>query len=276
MKKQICLTLALSLLLSGCAQAEKEESLGPGLYTTVVQYSGENESEEKYLQIAQRSQRLLALLEEKAGAFVMDAYNYQAMDDKGTPLYTMNTLQYPEEIAPNGRTIRVSRNYFLHNPVETADGIDLLEELVYDDNTLNLLVSEQYRELEEQIIAAHRERFYFEKVTAENDYNEMAGRPGRLELTEEELTVYIIYVKQGQRYFTFRSDCAKGTDNWIQDPVVQIYTGNIHCGYAHSFLTQWLYFPVEGETEPYEVIRPWVEECGAGESVQRVERAYEG
>ena len=43
-------------------------------------------------QIAQRSQKLLALLEEKAGAFVMDAYNYQAMDDEGTPLYAMNKM----------------------------------------------------------------------------------------------------------------------------------------------------------------------------------------
>jgi len=276
MKKQTCFALALALLLGGCAQAKEEEQpRGPGIYTTVVHYSGENESEEKYLEIAQRSQRLVALLEEKAGAFVMDAYNYQDMDDEGTPLYTMNTLQYPEEIAPNGRCIRVSKNYFLHNPIEMADGSDLLEQIVYDDLTLNLLVPERYRELEDQIVEAHRERFYFEKVTAENDYNEMAHRPERLELTERDLSIHIIYVKDGQRYFTYRSDCAGGTEGWIEDPVVQLYTGNIHCNYAHSFLTQWLYFP-SGEGDAYETIRPWVEECGAAESVQRADRAYEG
>jgi len=275
MKKQTCLALALVLLLGGCAQAEEARPQGPGIYTTVVQYSGEDESEERYLQIAQRSQKLVARLEEKAGAFVMDAYNYQAMDDEGTPLYTRNDLHWPEEIAPNGRCIRVSRNYFLHVPIETADGADLLEQIDYDDLTLNVLVPEQYRDLEEEIVAAHRERFYFEKVTAENDYNEMAGRPERLDLTPEDLSIHIIYVKDGQRYFTYRADCAGATDGWITDPVVQIYTGNIHCNYAHSFLTQWLYFP-SAEGDAYETIRPWIEEQGAQESVQRVERAYEG
>ena len=274
MTKAAACALALSLLLCGCAPAAQEDR-EPGIYTTVVTYSGEDDNA-KYLEIAQRSQELLALLEEKVGAFVMDAYNYQAMDDDGTPLYTLNDLRYPEEIAPNGRTIRVSRNYFLHNPIETADGTDLAQQLVYEDNTLNLLVPQQYRELEDQIIEAHREWFYFEKVTAENSYNELAGRPERLELPEEELTVHIIYVKEGQRYFTYRADCAPDTEHWIEDPIVQVYTGNIHCNYAHSILSQWCYFPSEGETAAYDVIRPYVEQCGGEESVKRVEKAFEG
>lgn len=205
------------------------------------------------------------------GAFVMEAYNYQAMDEKGTPLYTMNSHSYPQEFAPTGRTVRVSKNYFLYNPVETADGSDLAESLVYDDLTLNLLVPEQYRDREEEIELAYRERFYFEKVVAENDYNEMAGLPDRLELAGEDLTVHMIYVKDGQRYFTYRSDCALGTGNYITDPVVQVYTGNIHCNYAHSFLTQWLYLPFEGTgEEAYETIQPYIEACGAEESVRQV------
>ena len=68
----------------------------------MVYNSGEDESGAKYLEIAQRSQKLLALLEEKAGAFVVDAYNYQTMDDDGTPLYTMNNPEFPIEIAPAG------------------------------------------------------------------------------------------------------------------------------------------------------------------------------
>lgn len=281
MKKQCIYALCgLLMFLSACGQAveekEQESERQGGLYATVVHYTGENESEARYLEIAGRSQKLLALLEENCGGFVMDAYNYQSTDEEGTPLYTMNTHSYPVEIAPTGYSIRVSRNYFVHNPIETADGSDLTGQLVYNDLTLNLLVPEQYRDREEEIAAAYRERFYFEKVTAENDYNEMAGIPDRLELNEEDLNIHIIYVKDGQKYFTFRADCAQETGNWIKDPVVQVYTGNIHCNYAHSFLSQWFYLPFEGTPEEaYESIRPWVEDCGAGESVQRVELAYE-
>ena len=80
--------LAALLTLAGCAGKEPPEPKWKDpLYRTVVYNSGEDESDAKYLEIAQRSQKLLALLEEKAGAFVMDAYNYQTMDDEGTPPY---------------------------------------------------------------------------------------------------------------------------------------------------------------------------------------------
>ena len=58
----------------------------------------------------------------------------------------------------------------------------------------------------------------------------------------DENTEVSIYVKDGQSYFTFRSDCASTTDNRIVDPIVMIYTSNIHCNYAHSIVSQWLYF----------------------------------
>ena len=78
--------LAVLLVLAGCAGNEPAEpKWEEHLYRTVVYNSGEDESDAKYLEIAQRSQKLLSLLEEKTGAFVMDAYNYQTVDDEGTP-----------------------------------------------------------------------------------------------------------------------------------------------------------------------------------------------
>ena len=95
--------LAALLVLVGCAGKEPvEPKWEDPLYRAVVYNSGEDESDAKYVEIAQRSQKLLALLEEKAGAFVVDAYNYQTMDDDGTPLYTMNNPEFPIEIAPAG------------------------------------------------------------------------------------------------------------------------------------------------------------------------------
>ena len=241
------------------------------IYTTQVQYTGEDDPVQ-YLEIAARSAHLLAELEDKAGAFVADFYNYQAMDDAGTPLYTMNGMQFAEEIDPNRHCIRVSRNYFAHNPIETADGSNLTEQFVYDDLTLNLLVPEKYQDMEEDIVAAHRERFYFEKVEAENSYNQEAGISDRINIAKEDLKINIIYVKDGQDYFSFRSDCAPQTGCHVEDPVVQIYTGNIHCNYAHSFMSQWVYIPSEAESaeEAYQEISDMIRSCGAEESVQKL------
>ena len=174
--KKLVITLCASVLLAGCThtQSSRENPKWEDceqIYKTVVQYSNENDSTEKYLEIAERSDQLFQQLEENVDAFVMDAYNYQSIDDDGTPLYTMNTLSlsYSLEIAPNGQSIQVSRNYFLFNPIETADGSDLVEQIIYDDMTLNLLVPEKYQEMEEQIIESYRADFFFRKVTATND-----------------------------------------------------------------------------------------------------------
>ena len=265
--------LATLLVLAGCAGKESAEpKWEEPLYRTVVYNSGEDESSAKYLEIAQRSQKLLALLEEKTGAFIMDAYNYQTMDDEGTPLYTMNSPEAPIEIAPAGMSIQVSQEYFKWNPIETVDGSELTKQFVLDDLTLNLLVPDRYHDMEQEILAAWREYFYFEKVEAENYYNEIAGREERLNIKENQLNVNIIYVKDGQKYFTYRGDCASADGNWITDPLVQIYTGNIHCNYAHSFLTQWTYIPSEAGSpeKAYEEIAPYILECGAQESLKEL------
>lgn len=266
--KLIFALLGIVVLLTHCGRpAEKTEP--QTLYTTVVHNSGEDESTGKYLEIAQRSEKLAAMLEEKAGAFVMCAYNYQDMDGEGTPLYEFNGLSIPVEVDPHGRCVTVSRNYFDVNPIETVDGRPVEELLVEDDMTMNLLVPDMYRDMEAEIAAAHREDFYFQKVTAENDYNELAGIPDRLDISPDSLHINIIYVKDGQSYPSYRADCLP-----VTDPVAQVYTGNIHCNYAHSFVSQWLYFPTQAADAQaaYQEIAPYVEACGAGESVQNVKK----
>lgn len=83
----------------------------------------------------------------------------------------------------------------------------------------------------------------------------------------------VIYVEDGQRYPVYREDIVS-EDGFITDPVVQVYTGNIHCNYAHSNLSQWTYFYSDsGDPEKAcEDIRPYIEQCGAGESLQSVKR----
>lgn len=271
-KAALLLVFCLFVLgaMSGCRKTPDKS--GQYLYTTVLHNSEEDESTERYLEIARRSQELLPLLEENAGVFVVNAYNFQDLDGEGTPLYTMNGMDLPEEIDPNGRCISVDESYLTLNGIQVADGGQLADLLVHDDLIQNLLVPEQFRDREADIIKAYRARFYFEKVTAENNYNEDAGLSKRLELSEDDLTINLIYVKAGQRWPVYREDLVC-EDGLITDPVVQVYTGNIHCNYAHSILSQWTYF-YSGEADPdkaYEALRPYIEQCGAGESLRSVE-----
>lgn len=57
--------------------------------------------------------------------------------------------------------------------------------------------------------------------------------------------------------------------------MVEVYTGNVHCNYAHSLLSQWSYFYADTDDpkEAFELLRPSVEACGAAESFQKVELA---
>ncbi len=268
-KTALCLALCLcALVLFGCQKGG--EKSGQHLYTTVLKYSGEDDPQ-TYLEIAKRSQELLPLLEENAGAFVMNAYNFQDIDGEGTPLYEMNRMDLPVEIDPAGYCVSVDKNYLDIHGITTGGGIPASESLVIDDRTQNILVPEKYRDREQDIIEAYRSRFYFEKVEAENSYNEDAGLGELLGLNESDLTVNIIYVKDGQKYPVYREDiiCEDGS---ITDPIVQVYTGNIHCNYAHSNLSQWTYFFSDKKSpeEAYEALRPYVEQCGAEKSLQSV------
>lgn len=271
--KKTALFLALCLcamVLFGCNNNERKSE--QYLYATALKYSGEDDPK-AYLEIAGRSQKLLALLEEKAVVFVMNAYNFQDIDGEGTPLYEMNQTDLPVEIDPAGYCISVDKNYLDIHGIKTAEGSPAGEGLVMDDRTQNILVPEKYKDQEQDIIKTYRDRFFFEKVEAENSYNEEAGFPERLALNHEDLYVNIIYVEDGQKYPVYR-DGLITEDGTITDPVVQVYTGSIHCNYAHSDLSQWTYFYSDREDpgEAYETIRPYIEQCGAGESLQSVEQ----
>lgn len=248
------------------------------LYRLKMQNTGEDTSTERYLQIAERSWKAFEVLEEKCGLMLMDAYNYQDADGEGTPLYTLNNSKYPQEISPNGKCIQVNENYLIAHPVETADGADLFSQIAYSDTDRYILVPEKYRSQEADILKAYKEDFYFEKVTAEDDYNEMASRPERSAVTMDDLSVHIIYLKDGQKYYTYRpGNCAVKDAGWVTDPIVKVYTGNIHCNYAHSFLSQWSYFKSEKATpeEAYQEILPALVQTGSEKSIQQVELVKE-
>lgn len=280
MKKIIaCLSsliLATSLCVAPALAQNAQPARGESIYSMGVKYTAENDGARAYLEIARRSDALFRLLEENADGFVMDAYNYQSIDDEGTLLYTQNGLTLPVQMDPNGCCIRVSRNYFLFNPVELVDAAPLEQQMIWDDDVLNILVPAKYRESEEEIKEAYRSSFYFEKVEVDNSCREEMGQPPS-DIAPEDLSVHVIYVRDGQEYFTYRPDLAARDGGIITDPVVVLYTGNIHESYAHSFMSQFAYFYSKAATPEaaYGQILPLIEQVGGQESFQKVNSVKE-
>lgn len=247
------------------------------LYKTSINYTGQAEDEAYNISLSEKMKDFLHDMEEKHNGFVMDAYNYQYVEEENDYVYNLNELNnVPIEISPNGYSITVSKNYFKYNPILTAKGEAIDSLIQYDDNIQNILVPEKYADKENEIIKAFKEVFYFEKVEVDNIYREKLG----LELNHsklDDLKINIIYVKDNQNYFTFDNEISPKTNNFITDPIVTIYTENTHCTYAQAYLTQNFYFTEESlkdENGAITSITPLVKKHNLENSIKKVESVY--
>jgi len=203
-------------------------------------------------------------LEQKNQLFIIDSSNFNELD--GKKIYAHNkesmeemAISFDENIDPNGKRITVNMNYFRMNPIETVNGISIEESLVKDDNTINILVPNQYRDREEEIVALYKSFLYFQKVEVENIYNEEIGRPLNT-VTEDDLDVNIIYTKENQNYFTFNPRVLSETKNIIVDPMVIIYEYKVHSSYAYSYAGTGSFFESDKNAEEtFDEIKPEIE-----------------
>jgi len=283
-KRVLFLLGIIILMLSGCSAEQPPQSSmsehwqnTKNLYRMAVTYAGENDSLERHLELSIKSETLLKQLLSQKNAFVIDTYNYQPIDEKGTRVYEYSDLNgLPIEIAPNGYCIRISETYLKYNPVRLPDNSSWDGKIIYDDKTLNILVPQKFEHEELRIIKAYKELFYFEKVEVANIYNEELGNP--FDTTSiDDLVINIIYVSDGQTYFTYYADRCPEDDNLITDPVVVVYTNNIHSSYAHSFMSQCVFFESQEKDaiSAYKDIEPLIEACNASESYKKVYSVFE-
>ena len=104
--------------------------------------------------------------------------------------------------------------------------------LKVDENCMNLIVPEKYKELEKNIIEEYLEYFYYVAETVPNYYNEELGR----ELIYlDGLEVNIIYVKNNQKYFSYNFDSGVKDNNFIIDPIVIIPNELFDSSYFYSY-----------------------------------------
>lgn len=185
---------------------------------------------------------------DKLKIFLINSDNYaKESDGRGNQRYEFEYAGDKEEqiYSPAGRSIQIDENYLKRNPIQTCNGKVISKLIDYDQNTLNVLVPEQYKKYEKKIIKNYKENFYFQKVTIDNYFRKNMNKPKNM-LKKDKLSINIIYVKSNQSYFTYDSDT--GNDkNLIIDPIAVIYTGGVDSSciaamYAGDIVSGSIYF----------------------------------
>lgn len=219
------------------AQWDKTENI----FRINVQYTGlESTRDQREIDYYNKATKFLNELINQNG-FLLDTYNF--MPGENGYIYENNYFSnIPPEIAPNGRRITISESYLIYNPIETVEGVNVLERIENEPYTLNLLVPVQFQKFEDKIISIYKDEFFFRVVEVDNSYRQMLNQlPNKM--SKSDVNINIIYVKDNQSYFTYQSHIASETNNLIIDPIVTIYNEYFcHASDSFAYLTTSAYF----------------------------------
>lgn len=239
------------------------------LYATVVTYTGEHERKRDF-EVSNKMEEFYKKMIDSKDAFIIRASNYDKID--GTYIYELDCEDISPEVSPNGKRIDINENYLKFNPIEAVTS-SVVDQINHDDNVLNILVPEKLQIYEEEIRKNYLDYFYFQKVTVDNIYNESLN----LEMNKTEksdLKINIIYVKNNQNYFSYKSRIEPEQKNLVNDPIAVIYTGNVDSSNCHSYISNSFYFYSDAE-DPFGEISPIISECDLQSSLQKVVSVYD-
>ena len=242
------------------------------VYTTFESYvpydTFEMESETEL-----RRRELYIHLSEKQGAFIMDAQNIRRLDSGFSP-YINERSEDQLRLSPNGYSVTISPNFLEVNPIETVTNEPIAEQLIWEEHVWNLLVPEALHPYESIIISEYLEEFYWHGVELRNTTYELLGQE-LSPLTRSDLEINIIYVKDGQYYFSFDSTIRPENGGHILDPIAVVYTGNHSYSALRSWFSMSLYF-ISSEVNAFEEIFPLIYESDLTSEIRFVGSVYDG
>lgn len=197
-------------------------------------------------------------LDEKKSAILIAAENFANVDTVGNEskyLYELNVTQDSNAlISASGRNVVINKNYLDFNPIITTSGENAKDKVIYDSETLSLLVPEKLRKFEKDIERNFLNFFYFQRVEVANIYNEEMGQPFD-KTTIDDLKLQIIYVKNNQEYFTLNTKFGDlNNNNLIVDPIAVIYQPTMDTSFISAYVTSSLYFIDNNNGEAYSSI----------------------
>ena len=156
------------------------------------------------------------VLNDEYGLMLCYATNYADMGmpgSGGTKLWQVNTGpdSYNKEspwASTSGTCLVVNENYLRANPAVDVDGNDVLDSLVRDDTTINLLVPESLR-------------------------------------AEDDLAVNIVWIPDGLSWFVYDASIMPETGNEVTDAVLVVDEGNIDPSYYYAWMTSSCYYAAD-------------------------------
>ncbi|SNT25725.1 hypothetical protein SAMN05446037_10644 [Anaerovirgula multivorans] len=187
----------------------------------------ESKDNDKLLQVYKDLSRLNKV-------FIINSINFQRLENLNTDNeeidydynYKLNVKNDEDLYTPRGRRIMVDGNYLKRNLIKTfSDGKNVLDKINYDDDVLNVLVPEKFKDYEDIIEKSYKEWFYFQKVEVSNMYRK-ALNENLNEKETDDLKINLIYIENNQYYFTYNK-FAGDNFNRVKDPIVIVYTENV-------------------------------------------------
>ena len=204
--------------------------------------------------------------------FIMNPVNIRHLESGLMPRVDMSTSP-PIRLLPNGFSVTVSPNFLHVNPILTVDGANAHELLVWNDYIMNILVPENLRPYHEYLSMLFLDEFFFRKITVDNIYNNEFGYAFNT-TTIDQLSLNIIYVKNGQYYFTFNHDVSLRSGNMVKDPIAIVYTGNVHPSILTHHFGNGFYFFTDA-SDPFNEIFPLLLAHGLESAILRIDAVYD-
>ncbi len=187
-------------------------------------------------------------LVKKDNVFLLDTSAYYSSDNGY--IWEEESDVYPYY----AKSITVNTNYLKRYPIYSFDKNNVLDKIIENEYTLNILVPEKLKIYENDIRKEFLDIFEFYTIEVQRHYYEELGEK-MLDITKEELKVNIIYIGE-QEYFSYNIDTAGLNNNLITDnPIVIVDTINLDPSCYYSWLSKFVYFESE-DLEPISVILP--------------------
>ena len=143
----------------------------------------------------------------------------------------LNPSCVPEEFFYLGcNVLIVDASYLMRHNISTVNGENVLDFLLNDENTLNILVPIDYQSFEAEMFEYYMAGF-LEQRRSRIRTNMIIAEEEQIVISEDMLTINFIYKESQQFYFTY-NHWTGNVDNQVEDPIVMVMTD----GLSHEFI----------------------------------------